>query len=63
MDQKIPTIVRLSSLTMTNPDQMCEVLLFLCSKMRPILAPNCLLQIEQELRQAGYNTPVASKKM
>ena len=27
------TFVRLSLLTMTNPNQMCEVLLFVCSKM------------------------------
>ena len=27
---------------------MREVLLFVCSKLRPILALNCLLQIEQE---------------
>ena len=39
--------VRLSLLTMTNPNQLCDVLLFVCSK-RPILALNCLLQIEQE---------------
>ena len=25
--------VRLSLLTMTNPDQLCDVLLFVCSKM------------------------------
>ena len=25
--------VRLSLLTMTNPNQMCDVLLFMCSKM------------------------------
>ena len=43
-------IVRLSLLTMTNPNQLCDVLLFVCSKMlmRLILALNCLLQIEQE---------------
>ena len=44
--------VRLSLLTMTNPNQLCDVLLFhLCFLrwlMRPILALNCLLQIEQE---------------
>ena len=39
--------VRLSLLTMTNPNQLCDVLVFVCSK-RPILALNCLLQIEQE---------------
>ena len=35
---------------MTNINQMHEVLLFVCSKMavRPILAINCLFQIEQE---------------
>ena len=26
-------IVRLSLLTMTNPNQLCDVLLFVCSKM------------------------------
>ena len=41
-------LVHLSLLTLTNPNQMYEVLLFVCSKMRPILALNCLLQIEQE---------------
>ena len=42
--------VRLSLLTMTNPNQLCDVLLFVCSKMadETILALNCLLQIEQE---------------
>ena len=34
--------VRLSLLTMTSPNQLCDVLL------RPILALNCLLQIKQE---------------
>ena len=38
-------IVRLSLLTMTNPNQLCDVLFLF---MRPILALNCLLQIEQE---------------
>ena len=34
---------------MTNPNQLCDVLLFVCSKMADeILALNCLLQIEQE---------------
>ena len=35
---------------MTNPNQLCDVLLFVCSRMlmRPILVLNCLLQIEQE---------------
>ena len=28
-----PYIVRLSLLTMPNPNQMCEMLLFVCSKM------------------------------
>ena len=43
-------MVRLSLLAMTNPNQLCEVLLFVCFKwlMRPTLALNCLLQIEQE---------------
>ena len=35
---------------MTNPNQLCDVLLFVCSKMadETTLALNCLLQIEQE---------------
>ena len=35
---------------MTNPNQLCDVLLFVYSKKadEPILALNCLLQIEQE---------------
>ena len=42
-------LVRLSLLTMTNPNQLCDVLLFVCRWLiRPILALNCLLQIEQE---------------
>ena len=43
-------LVRLSLLTMTNPNQLCGVLLFVCSKrlLRPISALNCLLQREQE---------------
>ena len=28
-----PYIVRLSLLTMTNPNQLCDVLLFVCSKL------------------------------
>ena len=42
--------VRLSLLTMINPNQMREVFLFMCSEnlMRPVLALNCLLQIAQE---------------
>ena len=40
---------------MTNPNQMREVLLFVCSKimMRPILALNSLLQIVQERSGEG----------
>ena len=43
-------IVRLSLLTMTNPNQLCDVLLFVCSKMadEANLTLNCLLQIQQE---------------
>ena len=42
-------LVRLSLLTMTNPNQLCDVLLCVLRwLMRPILALNCLLQIEQE---------------
>ena len=43
-------LVRLSLLTMTNPNQLCDVLLFCLLRwlMRPILALNLLLQIEQE---------------
>ena len=41
--------VRLSLLTMTNSNQLCEVLLFVLRwLMRPSLALNCLFQIEQE---------------
>ena len=43
-------VVRLSLLTMTNPNQLCDVY-YLCVLrwlMRPVLALNCLLQIEQE---------------
>ena len=47
-NQGIGMIVRLSLLTMTNPNQIHELLLFVCSKRRPMLALNCLLQIEQE---------------
>ena len=32
---------------MTNLNHMRDMLLFVCSKIRPILALNCLLQIEQ----------------
>ena len=39
-------LVHLSLLTMTSPNQLCDVLLFVCSKMADAL--NCLLQIEQE---------------
>ena len=44
------SFVRLSLLTMTNPNQLCDVLLLCVLRwlMRPILALNCLLQIEQE---------------
>ena len=31
--KKKPFLVRLSLLTMTNPNQLCDVLLFVCSKM------------------------------
>ena len=43
-------IARLSLLTLTNPNQMGEVLLFYVLRwlMRPVLALNCLLQTEQE---------------
>ena len=44
-------IVNLSLLTMTNLNQMrvkCSCLCVLRGLMRPILALNCLLQIEQE---------------
>ena len=43
-------VVRLSLLTMTNPNQLCDVLLFVSSKMADEinLSSNCLLQIEQE---------------
>ena len=43
-------MVRLSLLTMTNPNQLCDVLLFVCSKMadETNLTLSCLLQIEQE---------------
>ena len=43
-------IVRLSLLTMTNRDQMRELLLLCVLKwlMRPILALKCLLKMEQE---------------
>ena len=44
--------VRLSLLTMTSLNQLCDVLLFVCSKM-PIVALNCLLQIEQERSEEG----------
>ena len=42
--------VRLSLLTMTNPNQLCHVIILCVLRwlMRPILALNCLLQIEQE---------------
>ena len=41
--------VRLSLLTMTNPNQLCDVLLFVCSKMadETNLSSKLLLQIEQ----------------
>ena len=32
-NNKLRTFVRLSLLTMTNPNQLCNVLLFVCSKM------------------------------
>ena len=43
-------LVCLSLLTMTNPNQLFDVLLFVIIRwlMGPILALNCLLQIEQE---------------
>ena len=43
-------VVRLSLLTMTYPNQLCDVLLLCVLRwlMRPILTLNCLLQIEQE---------------
>ena len=43
-------IVCLSLLTMTSPNQMHEVLLFVCSEMadETSLSSYCLLQIEQE---------------
>ena len=48
--QVIIIIVRLSLLTMTTLNHMREMLLFVCSKIadRPILALNCLLQMEQQ---------------
>ena len=51
---RCPSFVCLSLLTMTKPNQLCDVLLFVCYLCvlrwltRPILALNCLLQIEQE---------------
>ena len=33
MSRTIAAIVHLSLLTMTNPNQLCDVLLFVCSKM------------------------------
>ena len=43
-------LVCLSLVTMTNPNQLCVVLLFVCSKMaeETNLSFECLLQIEQE---------------
>ena len=43
-------IVHLSLLTMTNPNQLCDVLLFVCSKMadETNLSSKLPLQIEQE---------------
>ena len=47
---RIRIIVCLSLLTMANLNYMREMLLFVCSKMliRPVLALNCLLQLEQQ---------------
>ena len=41
-------LIRLSLLTITNPNQLCDALLFVCSKMADENKLICLLQIEQE---------------
>ena len=37
-EQEFQSLVRLSLLTMTNPNQLCDALLFMCSKMADALA-------------------------
>ena len=48
--QSATLLVRLSLLTMTSPNQLCDVLLFVCSKMadETNLSSKLPLQIEQE---------------
>ena len=43
--------VRLSLLTMTNPNQMREVLLFLCSKMADETNPSSKLPVADKTRE------------
>ena len=44
-------IVRLSLLTMTNPNQLCDVLLFVCSKMADETNLRSKLPVEDRTRE------------
>ena len=45
MIKVLTLVVRLSLLTMTNPNQLCDVLLFVCSKMAEETNLSCVLTI------------------
>ena len=46
-----PFLVRLSLLTMTNPNQLCDVLLFVCSKMADETNPSSKLPVADRTRE------------
>ena len=49
----IISIVRLSLLTMTNPNQLCDVLLFVCSKMADETNLSSKLPVADRTREVG----------
>ena len=44
-------LVRLSLLTMTNPNQLCDVLIFVCSKMADETNLSCKLPVADRTRE------------
>ena len=48
----VPYLVRLLLLTMTNPNQLCDVLLFLCSKMADETSLSSKLPVADRTREA-----------
>ena len=49
----IISIFRLSLLTMTNPNQLCDVLLFVCSKMADETNLSSKLPVADSTREVG----------